>query len=265
MSVWVRIKNLPLGLMNKHWGEELAKKIGIMEKIDVDAHGQAWGAYLRVKVKIDITKPLWRGVSIFSAKRQAKEWYEIQYEKLPMYRYSCGIIGHSSIECLTPAERDENGRLPYSVNLRVSDERKKKNFEELSGHSSSSPEKFCNVSSGQNTGSRDSGSQKLDDRSKNFDLTGQQNLEILNNASGQQRKRKQVRQSWEEERSDGSFDHTRDVEMSIVLARPVLEPSITHNDGDIYTEVEEQDSIKKPKMDSVNEKAGLLSQSRLEK
>jgi hypothetical protein len=60
-------------------GEELAKKIGIMEKIDVDAQGPTWGAYLRVKVKIDITKPLQRGVPIFSAKRQANEWYEIQY------------------------------------------------------------------------------------------------------------------------------------------------------------------------------------------
>jgi hypothetical protein len=62
-------------------------------------------------------------------------------------------------------------------------------------------------------------------------------------ASGQQRKRKQVRQSWEEEKSDGSFDHTRDVEMAIVLVHPISEPSIIHIDGDIGTEVEEHDSI----------------------
>jgi Ethanolamine utilization protein EutJ (predicted chaperonin) len=66
-----------------------------------------------------------------------------------------------------------------------------------------------------------------------------------------------VRQSWEEEKSDDSFEHTGDTEMAIVLARP--------NDGDISLEVEEQESIKKQKMDSENEQAGLLSQSRPEK
>lgn len=177
MSIWVRIKNLPLGLMNKHWGEELARKIGIMEKIDVDAQGRAWGAYLRVKVKIDITKPLRRGVSIFSAKRQAKEWYEIQYEKLPTYCYSCGVIGHSSVECPTPGERDENGLLPYSADLRVPDERKKKVFQDLSGHSSNSMEKLGNVSSGRNTGSRAPVFQHSNDQYQNSELSGQHNLE----------------------------------------------------------------------------------------
>ena len=60
------------------------------------------------------------------------------------------------------------------------------------------------------------------------------------NVSDQQKKRKQVRQSWEEEKSDGSFDHTEDMEeMAIVLARL--------NDDDICTEVEEQESIKETK------------------
>ena len=69
MLIWVRIKNLPFGLMNKSWGEELAGKIGKVEKVDADSNGRAWGPYLRAKVRIDITKPLRRGVSIFSVKR----------------------------------------------------------------------------------------------------------------------------------------------------------------------------------------------------
>jgi len=72
MLIWVRIKNLPFGLMNKSWGEELAGKIGKVEKVDADSNGRAWGPYLRAKVRIDITKPLRRGVSIFSVKRQKR-------------------------------------------------------------------------------------------------------------------------------------------------------------------------------------------------
>jgi hypothetical protein len=42
MSIWVRIQNLPFGLMNKTWGEDLARKIGSLEKVDVDDQGRAW-------------------------------------------------------------------------------------------------------------------------------------------------------------------------------------------------------------------------------
>ena len=82
----------------------IAMKIGPVEKLELDDQDRAWGAYLRAKVQINITKPLMRGVSIFSTKRQVKEWYEVRYEKLPNYCYSCGIIGHSSVECLTLSE-----------------------------------------------------------------------------------------------------------------------------------------------------------------
>jgi hypothetical protein len=138
MSIWVRIYNLPFGLMNRKWGYEIARMVGPVEKLEVDAQDRAWGAYLRAKVKINITKPLRRGVSIFSAKRQITEWYEVRYEKLPYYCYSYGVIGHSSVECPTPADRDENGLLPYNIDLRVPDDRKKKVIDEMGGKNSPS-------------------------------------------------------------------------------------------------------------------------------
>lgn len=149
LSIWVRIYNLPFGLMNGKWGDVIAKKIGPVEKLEVDDQDLAWGAYLRAKVQIDITKPLMRGVSIFSTKRQAKEWYEVRYEKLPNYCYSCGIIGHSSIECPTPAERDAEGLLPYSGDLRVPDDRKRMPPDDVNGQRSTSVGKSGDTTSGQ--------------------------------------------------------------------------------------------------------------------
>jgi hypothetical protein len=127
MSIWVRIKNLPFEWMKEQWGLQIAGMIGSVEKVDVDAQRRAWGPYLRAKVKIDIMKPLHRGVALFFAKRKRTEWYELSYEKVPSYCYSCGIIGHSSIICPTPAERDAEGMLPYGrKDLRASDDRKNK-------------------------------------------------------------------------------------------------------------------------------------------
>ena len=138
MSIWVRIKNLPFGLMNGKWGYEIANKVGTVEKLDLDDQNRAWGPYLRAKVRINIAKPLRRGVSIFSTKRQRSEWYEVCYERLPNYCYACGIIGHSSIECPTPADRDENGLLPYSTDLRAQVDRKKNFFVDMNSQGSAS-------------------------------------------------------------------------------------------------------------------------------
>lgn len=126
MSIWIRICDLPFGLMNNRWGWMLANKVGKVINVEVDAQGRAWGPYLRAKVQVDISKPLLRCISIFSEKRQTTELYDVKYEKLPNYCYSCGIIGHSSVECPTPAERDDNGMLPYGKNLRAPDDSKYK-------------------------------------------------------------------------------------------------------------------------------------------
>jgi hypothetical protein len=74
LPIWVRIMNLPFGLMNGKWGGQLEGMIGEVEKLDLDDQGRAWGPYLRAKVAIDVSKPLRRCVGIFSARQQTNEW-----------------------------------------------------------------------------------------------------------------------------------------------------------------------------------------------
>lgn len=74
------------------------------------------------------------------------EWFDLQYEKLPFYCLSCGIMGHSELECDKPVIRNGVGKLPYDIKLRAPEVKKKKSqsFQEAtaasygSGSSSSS-------------------------------------------------------------------------------------------------------------------------------
>jgi hypothetical protein len=130
LAVWVRILNLPFGYMQEKWGKLIAGMIGCegsVPKVDCDNLGRCWGSFMRARIEVETNKPLMRGVTIYSQRRKVSEWFQVQYEQLPHYCFSCGILGHSSIECKNPGERDEEGRLPYSADrLCAPDERKKK-------------------------------------------------------------------------------------------------------------------------------------------
>jgi hypothetical protein len=105
----------------------------------VDNDDKAWGSFLRVRVTVDITKPLLRVITTYSRNHKKFEEFEVRYEKLPHYCFSCGLLGHSSMECPTPSERDEEGKLPWNEDrLCVKDDRKRSFSASKSGHSSQS-------------------------------------------------------------------------------------------------------------------------------
>jgi hypothetical protein len=101
--------------------------IGTVRSMDVDKDGKASGPYLRARVSIELSKPIHRGIMLKVKKEVAHEWFDIQYEKLPYFCSSCGIMGHSHLECDKPLICNADGKLSYEDKpLRVQDTRKKK-------------------------------------------------------------------------------------------------------------------------------------------
>lgn len=100
--------------------------IGQVVKMDVDADGKASGAFLRARVAVELDKPIRRGVCLRMNKNEEPSWFKAQYERLPYVCFVCGKLGHSEIECQTPVERDEHGKLPYDVQLRAPNDRKRR-------------------------------------------------------------------------------------------------------------------------------------------
>jgi hypothetical protein len=136
LYIWARIMRLGFNLMNSERGGPIAGRLGEVDKLDVDENGRAWGSFLRARVMINPTEPVMRCISVFSKSKQETVFFDVMYEKLPMFCFSCGLIGHSSLVCPNPAERDEEGKLPWHGDrLCVPDVRKR---DTVTDHSSKS-------------------------------------------------------------------------------------------------------------------------------
>uniref|UniRef100_A0ACD5WY46 Uncharacterized protein n=1 Tax=Avena sativa TaxID=4498 RepID=A0ACD5WY46_AVESA len=126
LLIWVRVLDLPYNKLNEIWGEKIAGKVGNFVKLDSNKNGLISAQYLRARVFIKVKEPLMRWVGLDSKRLNKTFWYAIQYEFLPYFCFSCGLLGHSDTRCPTPSERDVNGNLPWGPSLRAPNDKRKK-------------------------------------------------------------------------------------------------------------------------------------------
>jgi hypothetical protein len=125
VDFWVQIHNLPILCMKKSVAEMLGRSIGEVIKTQVQDEDTGNGRCMRVRVKVDITKPLNRGRKIGLA-NGGEGWASFKYERLPNFCYWCGIPTHGERDCedwLKTTEEEKEKEPEYGVWLRASQER----------------------------------------------------------------------------------------------------------------------------------------------
>ncbi|KAI7997926.1 Uncharacterized protein LOK49_LG10G02002 [Camellia lanceoleosa] len=95
---WVQVYDLPLISMTRAVGRLLRNRLGQFVDMDFEEGGVAWGQALRIRVEIDITKPLCREMKVAFQDRDPV-WVTFKYERLPNFCYFCGRLGHGDREC----------------------------------------------------------------------------------------------------------------------------------------------------------------------
>ena len=98
LSIWARVYDLPTGFRTENIGRQLGNKIGKFLKMDLDEEFSGWRDFLRIRVKLDVEKPLTRVVFI-SVGAGKREPFRVKYEKLPKFCAVCGLLGHVETEC----------------------------------------------------------------------------------------------------------------------------------------------------------------------
>ncbi|KAE8676666.1 hypothetical protein F3Y22_tig00111582pilonHSYRG00467 [Hibiscus syriacus] len=101
MVIWIRIFNLTLGSIIKTVGFTLEGGIGTAIAIDIRVTEGNHGAFLRIRVAINRTKPLRRCVILGNPKGGKSNICPLKYDRLPNFCNFCGLIGHKMQSCNT--------------------------------------------------------------------------------------------------------------------------------------------------------------------
>ncbi|KAK4427058.1 hypothetical protein Salat_1474700 [Sesamum alatum] len=91
--------------MNKEVASFIANKLGPMREVDQEKGGAIWGSLIRIRVVIDVTKPLKRALKIrtFIGDEQLATF---TYKRLQNFCYFCGCMDHISRPCELQFKQD---------------------------------------------------------------------------------------------------------------------------------------------------------------
>jgi hypothetical protein len=104
-DTWVQIHKLPIGYRKDSIVKHLLENKGVkVWKVELDSMGM--GNFVRARVKLDVRNVLARFVSI--SRGGEREFYQLQYEKIPKFCGACGFFGHSHLECGSGEHNEAN-------------------------------------------------------------------------------------------------------------------------------------------------------------
>ncbi|XP_073041756.1 uncharacterized protein [Primulina eburnea] len=118
LAIWVQCHNLPFAFMHESVIRNLGERIGRVLEVDGEEDGNCTGKFVRVRVLLDITKPLLQGLRVKPEEAEEEICILLLYERLPNFCYLCGRLGHVLKECVD--HRDEDPVPSYGNWLRAS-------------------------------------------------------------------------------------------------------------------------------------------------
>ena len=94
---WVQVHEILVRFMNKAVAEGICKTMGEVS-CSTKAPTEECGSFMRVRVLVDISHPLYQG-RVITLDDNRELWVSFKYERLPNLCYWCGCLTHDDRDC----------------------------------------------------------------------------------------------------------------------------------------------------------------------
>lgn len=96
--IWVQVYDVPPGSMSEKIGKEIGRFLGGFMEYDKNNNSSYRRQYMRLRVTIDVRKPLKRYKKILYGENKFT-YLNFKYERLGNFCYICGLLGHTEKFC----------------------------------------------------------------------------------------------------------------------------------------------------------------------
>ena len=104
-------------MMTEKLGRDIGSNLGVFITADTRSWSADQAKFMRIRVNIPIDKPLRRCGTVVSLEGEETRVF-FRYEKLPIFCYQCGVMGHDDRHC-TSQRSKSNDPLQYRDWLRA--------------------------------------------------------------------------------------------------------------------------------------------------
>lgn len=94
---WVQIHDVPVGLFSESLVMQLGNFIAVFLEYDGSNLGKENSNYMRIRVHIDVRKPLRRKKQVMSC--GICSYVKFKYERLSLFCFFCNRLGHNDSYC----------------------------------------------------------------------------------------------------------------------------------------------------------------------
>lgn len=136
---WIRLYNLPLDSRTQRHVGAIGSSLG--KVLEVESTGVLWDKSARLRVLLDVTKPLRRIQKIKNSEGKVVA-VDIKYERLPIFCYACGHIGHMERDCSEVSEDDREEEKQWGSWLKASPRKGRLKLEEEAKKFLAAPKKL---------------------------------------------------------------------------------------------------------------------------
>jgi hypothetical protein len=132
VQIWIQLWNLPIHCKTTNMGKHLGSQLGKVEEAALYDYPQK-ARIVKIKVNLNIEEPIRPGLFIGNT-TDGITWVDFRYENLPMFCFTCGLVGHTEEKCsnttISLPEGGVNPRGPWLrsniYGKRVNDRREKR-------------------------------------------------------------------------------------------------------------------------------------------